>query len=175
MEPRLGEFPNSQRRRPSQPVVVHDYALAPDHFWIRRHRHLRRAADRDSVRYRVCSPSHPHDLTARPQLAKRCTQKAGPGPAALSILYVARQKDRTGNSGRPLFPKSNLPVFSLLFAFGEILIPLGDCPFVSLSSLSIWPSGEVAAFGELAQICSTGHRFTWMIHARRAIPILPQL
>ena len=26
-------------------------------FWIRRHRHRRRAADRDSARYRVCSPS----------------------------------------------------------------------------------------------------------------------
>jgi hypothetical protein len=25
------------------------------------------------------------------------------------------------NSGRPLFPKSHLPVFSLLFAFGEII------------------------------------------------------
>jgi hypothetical protein len=25
------------------------------------------------------------------------------------------------NRGRPLFPKSHLPVFSLLFAFGEII------------------------------------------------------
>jgi hypothetical protein len=28
---------------------------------------------------------------------------------------------KNGNSGRPLFPKSRLPVFSLLFAFGEII------------------------------------------------------
>jgi hypothetical protein len=28
---------------------------------------------------------------------------------------------KTGNSGRPLFPKNHLPVFSLLFAFGEII------------------------------------------------------
>jgi hypothetical protein len=28
-------------------------------FWIRQHRHRRRAADRDSARYRVYSPSHP--------------------------------------------------------------------------------------------------------------------
>ena len=28
---------------------------------------------------------------------------------------------KNGNSGRPLFPKSRLPVFSRLFAFGEII------------------------------------------------------
>jgi len=28
---------------------------------------------------------------------------------------------KNGNSGCPLFPKSRLPVFSLLFAFGEII------------------------------------------------------
>ena len=28
---------------------------------------------------------------------------------------------KNGNSGRPLFPKSHLPVFSLLFAFGKII------------------------------------------------------
>jgi hypothetical protein len=28
---------------------------------------------------------------------------------------------KNGNSGRPLFPKSHLPVFSLLFAFEEII------------------------------------------------------
>src|SRR5271163_3950570 len=35
-------------------------------------------------------------------------------------------------SGRPLFPKSRLPVFSLLFAkkLSKSLIPHGDCPFV---------------------------------------------
>jgi hypothetical protein len=30
-----------------------------------------------------------------------------------------RSRARNGNSGRPLFPKSHLPVFCLLFAFGE--------------------------------------------------------
>jgi hypothetical protein len=28
---------------------------------------------------------------------------------------------KNGNSGRPLFPKSHLPVFSLLLLFGEII------------------------------------------------------
>ena len=41
------------------------------------------AADRDSVRYRVAPRRIRTTMTARPQLAKRCTQKAGPGPAAL--------------------------------------------------------------------------------------------
>jgi hypothetical protein len=37
------------------------------------------------------------------------------------IPKMIRSQARTGTSGRPLFPKSHLPVFSLLFAFGEII------------------------------------------------------
>jgi hypothetical protein len=61
-----------------------------------------------------------------------------PGVAftVVSILHVARQQTgslcatgskknpkpgKNGNSGRPLFPKSRLSVFSLLFAFAEII------------------------------------------------------
>ena len=81
----------------------------------------------------------------------RRTQKAGPGPAAQSQEHdplrspadrkpLARYGAMEGalargffhldhvepgcllrNIGRPLFPKSHLPVFSLLFAFGEII------------------------------------------------------
>jgi hypothetical protein len=34
---------------------------------------------------------------------------------------MIRSRARTGTGVRPLFPKSHLPVFSLLFAFGEII------------------------------------------------------
>jgi hypothetical protein len=33
----------------------------------------------------------------------------------------SKNDPKNGNSGRPLFPKSHLPVFSPLFAFGEII------------------------------------------------------
>ena len=36
-------------------------------------------------------------------------------------MIRSRARTGTGNSGRPLFPKSRLPVFSLLFAFGEMI------------------------------------------------------
>jgi hypothetical protein len=34
---------------------------------------------------------------------------------------MIRSRARTGTADAPLFPKSHLPVFSLLFAFGEII------------------------------------------------------
>ena len=106
---------------------------ASDHFWIRRHRHRRRAADRDGARYRVCSPSHPragrmaglvaaqfmsiYGSRARPtRPRRRCHERTEP----LVPRHVARQKtgqmirSQNGNNGRPLFPKSHLP-FSLCF------------------------------------------------------------
>src|ERR1019366_7831825 len=45
----------------------------------------------------------------------------------------SRARTGTGNSGRPLFPKSHLPVsvcYLLLEKLSKSLIPLSDCPFV---------------------------------------------
>ena len=57
-------------------------------FWIRRHRHRRRAADRDSARYRVCSSSHPR---ASKHLM-RPTIRGMRGPAQLSDV-VSHPRD----------------------------------------------------------------------------------
>jgi hypothetical protein len=47
------------------------------------------------------------------------------GKPALSAATGSKNDPKPGkknaNSGRPLFPKSHLPVFSLLFAFGKII------------------------------------------------------
>jgi hypothetical protein len=41
-----------------------------------------------------------------------------PMPASKNDPKPGKKREQ---SGRPLFPKSHLPVFSLLFAFGEII------------------------------------------------------
>ena len=121
---------SGQRSLPT-PSHPHDHE-PPGFSWLsgapRRPAPVRLLRARSMIRY-AHSPGVPFTV----EFSTGLCRTSSPGG---SILHVARQQTgplcatgskknpkpgKNGNSGRPLFPKRRLPVFSLLFAFGEII------------------------------------------------------